>query len=262
MSMHRQIGLVALLMILMTVSQVTGNDGGAEVKTPAQWLTGIIHLSDNDVRFRTADGVRIFVDPVTGPTDERVVKSDTVKPDLILITHSHSDHFRPDVLREYRKLNPSVVLAGPGDVAKLAQEQGVGEVKVVIPGRDYTLAGINFQTVRACFLEGQSHPSAKLWVGYVLRLNKTRYYVTGDTEPLPEMAKLNVDVIFPLLFGCGGNLEQALQLAATCKARLVVPVHTTGSNGLEEEVVKKYLARLPKTVQSAYYKDGKLITAP
>jgi len=271
MGMRKQIGAVALLTVLLATWQVVGNDkqdgsgnnaGRVEVKTPAEWLAGIVHLSDNDIRFRTAEGLSVFVDPVTGPTGERVVKSGAVKPDLILITHPHGDHFQPEVLREYRKLNPSAILAGPADVARLAQEQGVGEVKVVIPGRDYTLAGVNFRTVRACFLEGQSHPNAGHWVGYVLRLNKTRYYVTGDTEPLPEMAKLDVDVIFPLLYGCGGNLEQAIQLAATCKARLVVPVHTTGSNRLEEDIVKKYLARLPKTVQSAYYKDGKLTTAP
>ena len=271
MSMRRQIGAALLMVLLAGACQAAsgdkqdnkGNDAGSvEVKTPAEWLAGIVHLSDNDIRFRTVEGLSVFVDPVTGPTGERVVKAGAVKPDLILITHSHSDHFQPEVLREYRKLNPSAILAGPAEVAKLAQEQGLGEVKVVIPGRDYTLAGVSVRTVRACFLEGQSHPSASQWVGYVLRLNKTRYYVTGDTEPLPEMAKLNVDVIFPLLYGCGGNLEQALQLAATCKARLVVPVHTTGSNGLEEDIVKKYLSRLPKTVQSAYYKDGKLITAP
>jgi L-ascorbate metabolism protein UlaG (beta-lactamase superfamily) len=265
MSMRRQICVLALTVLLAGGYPAAGGEqpaSGANTKTPAELLTGVVHFSDNDVRFCTAEGLRVFVDPVTAPTDGRVVKSGAVKPDLILITHPHADHFQPAVLREYLKLNPKAVLAGPGEVAKLAEEQGINGMKVVTPGRDYTMAGVNFRTVPACFLEGQSHPKASQWVGYVLRLNKTRYYVTGDTEPLPEMAKLQVDVIFPLLYGCGGNLEQALQLAAVCKARLVVPVHTTGPDGLQEDIVKKYLAQLPKTVQGAYYKDAKLIIAP
>ena len=72
------------------------------------------------------------------------------------------------------------------------------------------------------------------------------------------MAKLKVDVLFPLLYGCGGNLEQALKMADLTKAPFVVPVHTGG----HEEVIKKYLAGLPKEVQGAYYKDAKLVVLP
>ena len=96
-------------------------------------------------------------------------------------------------------------------------------------------------------------------MGYVLSLNKARYYITGDTEPLPEMAKVQADVLFPLLYGCGGNIDQAVKMVEISKARVVVPVHTTGSDGLQEDIVKKYLAQLPKPVQGAYYKDTRLI---
>jgi L-ascorbate metabolism protein UlaG (beta-lactamase superfamily) len=228
------------------------------VKTPSELLKGIVHLSDNDVRFRTAAGTTVFVDPVTGPGDERVVKAGMVKPDLILITHSHADHFQPAVLQEYRKLNPKAVVAGPADVAKLAREKGIADVNAVAPDQDYTLAGIRLHTVPACFLEGDSHPKANQWVGYVLQLDKVRYYVTGDTQPLPEMARIKADVLFPLLYGCGGNLEQAVKMAELTKARVVVPVHTSD----QEEIIKKYIAQLPQGVRGAYYKQAKLLIAP
>ena len=85
-------------------------------------------------------------------------------------------------------------------------------------------------------------------------MNGARYYVTGDTQPLPEMAATKPDVIFPLLSGCGGNTEQALKMAGLSGARFVVPVH----HGGQVETIKKYVARLPEGVQSAYYLDGKL----
>ena len=161
------------------------------------------------------------------------------------------------MLQEYLSLNPKAILAGPLEVAKLLKIQGVEEVQVVKPGQDYKLAGVDFHTVPAYFLEGNSHPKDRQWVGYVLQLNRASYYITGDTQPLPDMAALKVDVLFPLLYGCSGNLEQALKMAALCKPRLVVPVHTGG----QEEVIKKYLAQLSKGVQGAYCKDAKLIAA-
>jgi L-ascorbate metabolism protein UlaG (beta-lactamase superfamily) len=255
-----RIGAIGLMCILAGVCTAAADKPADSngVKAASKLLAGVVHLSDDDIRFRTSDGVSVFVDPMAGPADPNVVKTGMVKPDLILITHSHGDHFQPLVLLEYLKVNPKVKLAGPADVVKLAREKGIADMNTVTPGQDYTLAGISFHTVPAYFSEGTSHPQANQWVGYVLQLNKTRYYVTGDTQPLPEMAQVKADVIFPLLYGCGGNLDLAVKMAGISKARVVVPVHTSN----QAETIKKYLAQLPKTAQGAYYKDGKLITAP
>jgi L-ascorbate metabolism protein UlaG (beta-lactamase superfamily) len=200
----------------------------------------------------------VFVDPVAGPTNELVVKSGMLKPDLILITHGHPDHYVPALLREYQKLNPKAIVACPPDVAKRAAKKRVVNLEEVQPQQNYTMAGIHFQTVPACFLDGNSHPRTNGWVGYVLQLDGTRYYVTGDTQPLPEMAEIKADVLFPLLYGCGGNLDQAVKMSGLTKAHLVVPVHTVG----QAEVIKKYLTQLPPGVQGAYYKDAEIIAGP
>jgi L-ascorbate metabolism protein UlaG (beta-lactamase superfamily) len=257
MGTRDRISVITLMCILAAVCGAAGDKpaDSKEVLTAAQLLAGVVHLSDNDIRFHTAAGTNVFVDPVKGPGDANVVKAGVVKPDLILITHSHGDHFQPAVLQEYLKLNPKVKMAGPADVVKIAREKGIADMSTVTPSKDYTIADISFHTVPACFLEGDSHPKANQWVGYVLQLNKARYYVTGDTQPLPEMAEVKADVLFPLLYGCGGNLELAVKMAEASKARVVVPVHTSN----QEETIKKYLAQLPKGAQGAYYKDGKLI---
>ncbi len=260
MAALRSVSMAGLAVILLGMCLATGDQAGDATapSSASQLLAGVVHLSDNDVRFHTADGVSVFVDPVSGPADPQVVAAGFVRPDLILITHPHGDHFQPAVLQEYTKLNPNVVLAGPADVVGQAREQGLSGAREVLPGQDYELAGIRFRAVPACFLDGRSHPQANRWVGYVLHLNNARYYVTGDTQPLPEMAQIEADVLFPLLFGCGGNLDQALQIAATSKARIVVPVHTGG----HEEVIKRFIAQLPQGVQGAYFVNGKLIATP
>ena len=231
------------------------SDCPSAAKTGCKLLKGIVHLNDNDIRFADKGGRVVFVDPTSGPTDAKVVQSGLAKPDLILITHPHGDHFQPAVLQEYIRANPQVVLAGPADVVTLAQEKGIAGMQVVAPNQDCKLAGFEFSTVPAYFeAKDWGHPKSGGWVGYVLMLNGARYYVTGDTQSLPEMAATKADVIFPLLSGCGGNTDQALEMAMISGPHLVVPVHHSG----QVETIKKHIARLPQGVQSAYYLDGKL----
>lgn len=233
----------------------------ADLKARCKALKGVVHLRDNDLRFARKGGGLVFVDPTSGPDDPLVVKSGLLKPDLILITHPHGDHFQPAVLQAYQKLNPQVVLAGPADVVKLAAEQGVAGMQVVAPNQSYTLAGFEFSTLPAYFTENGpqwAHRRESGWVGYVLVQNGARYYVTGDSAPVPEMANARADVIFPLLVGCGGNTEQALKMAELSGAKLVVPVHTGG----RLETIKNYAARLPASVAAACYVDGQLTPLP
>jgi L-ascorbate metabolism protein UlaG (beta-lactamase superfamily) len=249
--------LTALMIIGFFANHLAAGDKKAKcpVSEVHSLLKGVVHLSDDDIRFCTKEGINVFVDPVSGPNDTLVVKSGMVKPDLILITHAHEDHFRPAVIQEYLKLNPKAILAGPADVIKTAQENGITQTKVVVPEEKYTLAKIDFQTLPAYFSEGDSHPKSKQWVGYILNLNGNRYYITGDSGPFPQMAGSRIDVLFPLLSGCGGNMDLALEAAALTKARLVVPVHTDD----QVETIKKYINKLPEGVFAAYYIRGNLI---
>lgn len=248
-----QLTILAGLILCASLSVSAGDK-----KDCSKALKGIVHFSDDDVRFHSKEGIVVFVDPVNGPGDSVVAATKMIKPDLILITHPHGDHFQPDVLKAYLKANPKAVLAGPAEVVKLAKEKGIDGMKEVAPNQHYELAGVKVETLPAYFSEGDSHPKSGNWVGYVIQLNGLRYYVTGDTEPVPEMAESKADVIFPLLYGCGGNLDSAIKMAELSKASIVVPVHTGGN----VEVIKKYITSLSKDVESGYYLKGKLISAP
>lgn len=233
-------------------------NGGTMSGKCAKLLKGVVHLSDNDVRFRTASGACVLVDPMAGPADEAAVKSGAVKPDLILITHPHGDHFQPGILKAYLEANPEVVIAGPTEVAKLADAKGIAGVREVGPGQEYTMAGITFETVPAYFENADHHPKARQWVGYVLHLNGARYYVTGDTQPLAEMAAVKADAVFPLLYGCGGNTDQALKMAKLSGASVVVPVHHGGSL----KAIQTFIGRLPTSVASGYFIEGRFVSNP
>jgi L-ascorbate metabolism protein UlaG (beta-lactamase superfamily) len=273
MKFSRTVGAVCIALAMVATAGGAAGDAASDSQQAASvkaadaatLLAGVVHLSDDDIRFRTKSGVCVFVDPVNEPNNKSVIASGMVRPDLILITHRHGDHFQPGVLMKYLKLNPNLVIAGPADVVAASRSKKIG-VSTVIPGQDYTMAGISFSTVPSYFEDPKNgHPKDKGWVGYVLKLDGARYYVTGDTGPLPGMAETGANVIFPLLAGCGGNLDQAVKMAEVSKARIVVPVHFHGGPGTpvmpqEEETVTKFIASLPKGVQAAYYKDAVLNT--
>jgi L-ascorbate metabolism protein UlaG (beta-lactamase superfamily) len=262
---HVSLLVTGLILGWIGFSAADGASGGKDACQKAKvcpkagkLLKGIVHLTDNDVRFQTKEGKTVFVDPMSGPEDSLVASLGVMNPDLILITHPHSDHLNPDVLRAYVKLNPKVIVAGPADVVRAAKEKGFDSMQEVEMNKTGKLAGIEFETVPAYFTEGDHHLKASGWAGYVLRVNDGRYYVTGDTGPTEEAAKLKADVIFPLLWGCGGNSEGAVKLAALSKASLIVPVHHDGS----KEALQKLSGMLPKDLCRAVYLNGKLTAMP
>jgi L-ascorbate metabolism protein UlaG (beta-lactamase superfamily) len=254
--------LASLVLAAGFVSAQTENNEKKESPTTtnstqlcSKLLKGVVHFKDDDIRFTRQDGAVVFVDPTSGPNDAAVKKSGMLRPDLILITHPHDDHFKPWLLQTYIKANPQVVIAGPAMVVAVAKAYGIEGVQLVEPNKSYTFASFGVSTLPAYFdSKDWGHPKDQNWVGYVLTLNGNRYYITGDTQPMPESTSVKADVIFPLLFGCGGNMQQALVMAKLSGAKLVVPVHTSG----QVEIIKKYLTSLPKGVQSAYYLKGEL----
>ena len=222
----------------------------------ARLLANVVHLADNDIRIRTAAGLAVAIDPMAGAAELEARGVRMPAPALILITHPHLDHYNIVVLRDYAQRNPLLVVAGPPDVAKYAKASGV-VVTEVAPARDYTLAGVAFRTVPAYHLDEPGHPRESGWVGYALRLDGVTYYVTGDTQPLPEMADVEPDVLLAPVFGCGSNIGQALEMVRLCAPKVVVPVH----NGGQGDAISEFLARLPGFVEGAHYRDGRLIVA-
>lgn len=245
--------LIGLVVLCFAVPAFAGDPEGL----CSEYLKGVTHFQGNDLRIKTNDGKMVFVDPITFSMDPVVKKSGMVKPDVILITHAHDDHFAFGVIKDLLAANPKATLVAPDDVAKTAKEKGIVNVLAVQPKKEYTVAGIRLETVPAYFLEGKGHPKENNWVGYVLNLNGKRYFVTGDTEAVPEMADIHADVVFPLVWGCGGNVENAVKLVTTVKAKVAVPVHT----GDREESMLRFTSQLPKNVQGCYYLKGELHTA-
>lgn len=185
-------------------------------------LRGIHWLGHDSFRVEAA-GKLVHLDPYR-------IAGNPPKADLILVTHDHYDHCSPEDVA--RLTGPSTEIAAPASCAGKLR----GTVTVVRPGETHTLGGVTFETVPAYNLDKRFHPKANGWVGYILTLDGRRIYHAGDTDFIPEMRSLAVDVA---LVPVGGTYTMTAAEAAaavnTFRPRVAVPMHFGSVVGTEDD---------------------------
>jgi L-ascorbate metabolism protein UlaG (beta-lactamase superfamily) len=160
----------------------------------------------------------IYIDPYQGDYDE--------KADLILATHSHTDHCDPGKIKHI--VGEGVIIVAPADCsAKIGSP-----VRSLVPGEEASFNGVSVEAVEAYnFKRFRSpgvpfHPKG-LGVGYLLKAEGKTIYHAGDTDFIPEMKQLE-DIDLALL-PSGGTYtmdnDEAVQAAVTIHPKTVVPMH-------------------------------------
>jgi len=167
------------------------------------------------------------------PAEDAAKYADLPPPDLILVTHEHGDHYKPEVQAalagENTQIitNPAVFAMLPDDLKAKATE--------VANGGSTDFNGLTIDAIPAYnTTEGRRdfHPQGRD-NGYVLNFEGFRVYVSGDTEDIPEMRALE-DIGLCLL--CMNlpftmSAEQAASAVQEFKPRFVYPYHYRGRDG-------------------------------
>ena len=140
--------------------------------------------------------------------------------DLILVTHDHHDHCSPDDISRIRQPG-TVIVASQAAAKKLGK--GVQAVK---PGDHLTVAGVTVEAVPAYNTTKAFHPKAAGYVGYIVDVGGARIYHAGDTDPIPEMAGLSVDILLVPVSGTYvADAVQAAEIVRAVKPKIAVPMH-------------------------------------
>jgi L-ascorbate metabolism protein UlaG (beta-lactamase superfamily) len=180
----------------------------------------ITFIGHGTLMFRFGGKV-IHVDPVGRYADY----SQMPKAHVILVTHEHGDHLDPKTIAKIAADDTVLVLTE-------ACAKQIGRGVVMKNGDVKTVAGLKVEAVPAYNVvhmrsPGQPFHPKGAGNGYVLTFGKTRVYVAGDTENVPEMADLrDVAIAFlPMNLPYTMTPEMVADAVRTIKPKIVYPYH-------------------------------------
>lgn len=230
--------LASLLSVVFTFSSVLAAADTGEI------LKGISHLKQSTLRF--AGEKVIYFDPVA-------IAGEPKDADLIFVTHLHGDHFSIADLKKLMKQD--TLLIAPADVVQQATNEGFKNMTIVEPGKVYQEKGYQFETVASYNIDKNFHPKDNKWLGYILYFNGFSYYIAGDTDLIPEMKNIHVDVAFlPMGGKYTMNVAEAVEAANIIKPKIAVPIHFADVVGTWEDA-EKFVAMLHKDVKGIILKQ-------
>ncbi len=196
----------------------------------------ITYLGQAGLRFETGKKT-ILIDPYLSdsvaesqpqnarrqPLDKRFLQC---KPDMIVITHAHGDHYDKETLCHFLSDISDILVLSPYSVWTDIRKFGGKRNRYVMfnNGTEWTEDDIRFRAVKA------EHSDIHA-VGVIITAEEKNYYVTGDTlynetvfESLP---KIRFEAVFLPVNGQGNNMNfaDAERFASRLRTRYVVPMH-------------------------------------
>jgi L-ascorbate metabolism protein UlaG (beta-lactamase superfamily) len=182
-----------------------------------------IHWLGHD-SFRIDAEKTIYIDPWQ-------LKEGARPADLILITHEHGDHCSPGDVAKIAGPETTVV-TNAASAEKLQDLTAADQLRVVKPGQRLSINGIKIEAVPAYNLNkfrspGKPfHPQEAGHVGFIVAVGGQRIYHAGDTDNIPEMDGLEVDIaLLPVSGTYVMTAEEAADAARRIGPEIAVPMH-------------------------------------
>ena len=194
-----------------------------------------------------SDGLTILVDPYltdslseSDPAKKRRIPVEekylSVKPDVILITHSHKDHLDAATLNHYLMNTDKTVtvMANATAYYELVKLGYKHNLVLLAPHSVYSVGGVTFYAIKAEHTERDA-------VGFIIDDAEKTYYVSGDTlynfdviDDCLDLVEDGVDYAFLPINGAYNNMnaKDASDFAYEIGAKAAIPVHY----GLFDEV--------------------------
>ncbi|MBT2216577.1 metal-dependent hydrolase [Virgibacillus dakarensis] len=182
------------------------------------------------VKVETADHTILF-DPFISGNEKCDLNADTVKADVILLTHGHNDHVGDTV--EIAKRNDALVVA-PNELANYLASKGLNTHPMHIGGaHEFDFGKVKFTQA----FHGSSYTEEDgtiiytgMPAGILLTVEGKTIYHVGDTGLFSDLKLIgnrnDIDVAFvPIGDNFTMGPEDALVAADWIQAKTVVPIH-------------------------------------
>ncbi len=160
----------------------------------------------------------IYIDPFK-------IDNETKDADIIFITHSHYDHFSINDILKIKNKN-TIIVSTKDTYQELIKYFDSNKIIIASPNNSYEVFGIKFYTARAYNVNKSFHPIDNDWVGYIINIDNTKYYIMGDTDINDDVLKVKCDVLFIPIGGTYTmNYKEAANCTNTINPKVVIPTH-------------------------------------
>ena len=193
-------------------------------------LNNIEVLCHSSIRINK--GNIIYIDPFK-------IQTDYNDADIIMITHNHYDHYSEEDINKVKKEDTFIII--PEDLLEKVLKEGFRKDRIITvsPNNEYKIKNIKIETIPAYNINKQFHPKENNWVGYIITINNTRYYIAGDTDITDETKKVKCDVAFVPIGGTYTmDIKEAGELINNIEPKIVVPIHYGDIVGDKQDGIK------------------------
>src|SRR3989344_6545416 len=155
---------------------------------------------------------------------------ETEKASLILITHSHYDHFSQKDMNKIQ--SKDTIIITPEDIK-------IPSIKLK-PFQETIQKGIKIQTIPSYNINKKFHPKENNWLSYILEIENKRILFCGDTDLIPEFNQLNdIHIAFLPIGGTYTmNVVEAVEAVKIIKPKITIPMHYGKIVGFKEDALK------------------------
>ena len=181
-------------------------------------LKGMECLGHSTVKINKNNKI-IYIDPYN-------ISDGINDADYIFITHNHYDHFSEEDIKKVK--NNETIIIITEDLYTNTLKLGFNGMNIITvkPNENYQVEGIKFSTIPAYNTNKTFHPKENNWVGYIIELEGSKYYIAGDTDITEENKKVKCDVAFVPVGGTYTmDFKEAAHLINEIKPKIAVPIH-------------------------------------
>lgn len=187
-------------------------------------LDNIEVFTQSSIRIKNAYST-IYLDPFR-------LKEEPHDADYVFITHPHYDHFSIEDIKKVIKRKTIMIVPEKmeDDAGELRPE--VKDIVAVKPGIYKEINGLEIETVPAYNTIKPFHPKRAEWLGYILRIDNKRIYISGDTGATKDARQVKCDIA---LIPIGGtytmDVKKAAELINLIRPEYAIPTHYVSSVG-------------------------------
>lgn len=172
--------------------------------------------------FKIKNKKTVYIDPYEIKTAEEA--------DIILITHEHFDHCSRGAVKGISSAKTTIITTPV--VKSHLSGMKVKEIRTAKPGEKMLVDDVSVETVPAYNVNKFSspgqvfHPRRDEMLGFIVTMNGVRIYHAGDSDSIPEMDRLNVDIAcIPVSGTYVMTAEEAAEAAKRINPKIAIPMH-------------------------------------